>query len=91
VCGWVHDAHWTQFIRPGKEPIALAGVLPDIVAVIHGALEKGLPRVSTKDDALLRRCGGYGNACKAFYDLGQRAAYRALFDTSRRGFISLRR
>ncbi|MDR3406169.1 MAG: hypothetical protein P4L99_27025 [Chthoniobacter sp.] len=91
VCGWQHDAQFTQFIRPGRKAILLAGVLPDIVRAVHREMEKGLPRVSTKDDALLDRCGGYGNPCKAFYDLKQKEAYKALFDTSRRGFIALRR
>ena len=91
TCGWRHDAEFTQVVIPKRKPITLAGVLPDIVACVHTALAKGLPRVSTKDEELLRRCGGYSNACKAFYDRHQREAYQELFDTSRRGFIALRR
>ena len=75
---------------PGHAPVTLAGALPDIVRCVHAAHEKGFPRLSTKDDGLLRRCGSYRYPSKAFYDLGQSAAYKVLFDTSRRGFIALR-
>jgi hypothetical protein len=68
----------------------LAGVLPDIVACVHKALARGHPRLSTKDETLQRICGGYHSPSKAFHDLRQSPAYRALFDTSRRGFLSLR-
>jgi len=90
VCGWQHDAQFTQIAIPGKTAFTLSGLLPDIVACVHKAHEKHFPRLCTKEDKLLRTCGGYGNPCKAFHDLGQREAYRALFDTSRRGFIALR-
>jgi hypothetical protein len=50
-----------------------------------------LAHLSTKGDELRKQCGGYGHPGKAFYDLGQRTAYKALFDTSRRGLIALRR
>ena len=90
TCGCTHDAGFTQILVPGHESITLAGALPDIVRCVHAAHEKGFPRLSTKDENLLRRCGSYRNPCKAFYDLRQRAAYRVLFDTSRRGFIALR-
>lgn len=90
VCGWQHDGQFTQIAILGKAAFTLSGLLPDIVACVHKAHEKNFPRLSTKDDSMLRVCGGYGNPCKAFYDLKQRDAYAALFDTSRRGFIALR-
>lgn len=90
VCGWVHDQGLTQFLRPDGFSFSISGVLPDIVRCVHSAHSKGLPRLSTKDDALLKTCGGYSHPSKAFYDLRQSEAYRALFDTSRRGFIALR-
>jgi hypothetical protein len=90
TCDCTHDREFTQIVVPGHAPITIAGVLPDIVRCVHAAHEKGLPRLSTKDDDLLRRCGGYGSPSKAFYDLRQSAAYKVLFDTSRRGFIALR-
>jgi len=61
-----------------------------MVSLVHKEHEKRLTGLSTKADTLLKTCGGYGNPCKAFYDLRQREAYKALFDTSRRGFIALR-
>ena len=90
VCGWQHDAGFTQVRLDAAEVVCLRGVLPDIVAAVHRAHEKGFPRLSTKDDELLHTCGGYGNPCKAFDDLKQRRSYKFLFDTSRRGFIALR-
>jgi hypothetical protein len=90
VCGWVHDAGFTQIKPIGVAAITLSGVLPNIVRLVHQAHEKGLNGLSTKDEILSRTCGGYRNPCKAFDDLNQRAAYQLLFDTRRRGFISLR-
>ena len=90
TCGCTHDRGFTQVIVPGHAPVTIAGVLPDIVRCVHAAHEKGFLRLSTKDDDLLRTCGGYSHPSKAFYDLGQREAYRVIFDTSRRGFIALR-
>ncbi len=90
VCGCTHDRSFTQVVVSGHEPITIAGVLPDILRCVHAAHEKGLPRLSTKDDELLRLCGGYSHPSKAFYDLGQREAYKIIFDTSRRGFIAMR-
>ncbi|MGO8682115.1 MAG: hypothetical protein ACLPYZ_00740 [Limisphaerales bacterium] len=90
VCGWVHDAGFTQIKTNQDEVITLGGILPDIVALIHRTHEKGLPALSTKDDKLLKICGGYGNPCKTFDDLKHRNDYKNLFDTRKRGFISLR-
>lgn len=90
VCGFTHDHAFTQILGASQEPITLAGVLPDIVRCVHGAHEKGFSRLSTKDEGLLRTCGKYGHPSKAFYDRGQSAAYKVLFDTSRRGFMALR-
>ena len=90
VCGYTHDRGFTQILVPGHDPMTIAGVLPDIFRCVHTAHEKGLARLSTKDDELLGRCGGYGHPSKAFHDLRQSAAYKILFDTSRRGFIALR-
>ncbi len=90
VCGFAHDHAFTQILVPGHASITIAGALPDIVRCVHTAHEKGFPRLSTKDDDLLRRCGGYGHPSKAFHDLRQSEAYKVLFDTSRRGFIALR-
>jgi hypothetical protein len=90
VCGWRHDAGFTQIQIPGHEVVSLAGVLPGIVRLVHDAHEKGFPGLSTKNDALLDACGGYRHPCKAFDDLKRRHEYQLLFDTRRRGFISLR-
>lgn len=90
TCGWVHDARFHQIVIPGEPPVTLAGLLPKIVACVHAAHAKNQPSLSTKDDDLLRICGGYRNPCKAFYDLHEKRAYKALFDTSRRGLIALR-
>ena len=68
----------------------LRGILPEIVALVHEAHEKGLPALSTKDDKLIEVCGGYKHPCKAFDDLRHRNDYKILFDTRKRGFISLR-
>ena len=90
VCGWIHDAGFAQIKVAQHEVILLTGVLPEIVAVVHHAHEKGFPALSTKDDELLKICRGYGNPCKAFDDLRHRDDYKILFDTRKRGFISLR-
>lgn len=90
VCGWLHDDGFTQ-IRPDADGvITLSGILPDIMRVVHRAHEKGFERLITKDDELRRVCGGYRHPCKAFGDLNRSADYQRLFDTRRRGFISLR-
>ncbi|MCW5553321.1 MAG: hypothetical protein KIS67_14320 [Verrucomicrobiae bacterium] len=90
VCGWVHDSSFTQIKPDTGEAISLGGVLPYILALVHTAHEKGLNGLSSKDATLLNICGGYRHPCKAFDDLNQRAAYKRLFDTRRRGFIALR-
>jgi len=90
ACGLRHDPSLCQIILPSGQTITLAGVLPDIVRCIHRAHEKGFACLSTKDEELLKTCGGYGHPCKAFDDLGKSAAYKALFDTSRRGFVAFR-
>jgi hypothetical protein len=90
VCGWIHDVGFTQIKPTQDKVITLSGILPDIVAVVHHAHEKDFPALSSKDDELLRICGGYRNACKAFDDLNHRDDYKSLFDTRKRGFISLR-
>ena len=90
VCGITHDSGFTQFIFPGGDTVAIAGVLPDIVRCVHAAHEKGFPNLITKNDELVQICGGYFHPSKAFYDLKQQQTYRLLFDTSRRGFIALR-
>ena len=90
VCGWVHDTSLTQFAIPGHDAISLRGVLPDIVRAVQQAHERGLAGLSSKDEALVKVVGGYRHPCKAFHDLKQREAYKALFDTSCRGFIALR-
>jgi hypothetical protein len=90
VCGWIHDRGFTQIKTDSREAISLAGILPEIVSLVHRAHEKGFTGLSTKDDALLEVCGGYMNPCQAFDDLNRRDEYKRLFDTRRRGFISLR-
>ena len=90
VCGWIHDAGFTAIQTGNGEAILLRGVLPVIVRLVHRAHENGLPALGTKDDELLKTCGGYGNPCKAFDDLKRSKEYKRLFDTGRRGFISLR-
>jgi len=92
TCGLIHGSQFTSILIPAAKPIpvTLSGVLPDIVACVHKAQAQGHARLSTKDETLQRICGGYRSPSKAFHDLRQSAAYRALFDTSRRGFISLR-
>lgn len=89
TCGWVHDAGFTQ-LRVGDDEISLGGLLPDIVQLVHRAHEKGLAGMNTKDEQLVKLCGGYRNPCKAFDDLGRRAEYKLIFDTRKRGFIALR-
>ena len=90
TCGWIHDATLTAIRIGDGEAVTLGGILPDIVRLVHEAHAKGLPALSTKDDELLKTCGGYGNPCKAFDDLKHRHEYKLLFDTRRRGFIALR-
>ena len=90
VCGWMHDAGFTQIKASQDEVITLGGLLPDIVALVHRAHEKGFTGVSTKDEQLLKICAGYRHPCKAFDDLKRRDEYQRLFDTRKRGFISLR-
>ena len=89
VCGWIHDAEFTQLRLKDGQTITLSGALPDIVRVVHRAHERGFVRVSTKAGELQRACGGYHHPSKAFDDLNQRASYKILFDRSWRGFISL--
>ena len=89
VCGRVHDTGFTQF-AVAESCFSLSGVLPGIVRLVHQAHEKGFSALSTKEDALVKICGGYGNPGKAFDDLNRRREYKLLFDTRRRGFISLR-
>ncbi len=90
TCGWTHDRGFMEIRVPGYERFSLPGVLPDIVRCVHNTHEKGVARLGMKDETLVKACGGYFHPSKAFYDLGQRDAYRVLFNTSRRGFISLR-
>lgn len=90
VCGWIHDRVFTQIKTDSGEAISLGGVLPDIVRSVHRAHENGFTGLSTKDDALLKVCGGYRHPCKAFDDLKCRDEYKRLFETRKRGFISLR-
>lgn len=90
VCGWVHDQAFTQMVRTGAGPITLSGILPDIVRLVHQAHEKGLAGLSTKDETLVRICGGYRHPCKAFDNLKQSTSYKLIFDTRRRGSISIR-
>jgi hypothetical protein len=91
VCGWIHDASFTEIKIQPYEVMFFGGILPDIIALVHRALERGLLALSTKDAGLLKACGGYRHPCKAFDDLKRRDHYKILFDTRRRGFISLRR
>ena len=90
VCGWIHDAGFTQIKTNQDAVILLGGILPDIVALVHRAHEKGFTGLSTKDEQLLKICAGYRHPCKAFDDLKHRDDYKKLFDTRKRGFISLR-
>lgn len=90
VCRWIHDDGFTQIKTSQDEAITLGGILPDIVALVHQAHEQGFNALSTKDDKLLEICGGYNHPCKAFDDLKHRNDYKCLFDTRKRGFISLR-
>jgi hypothetical protein len=90
VCGWIHDPGFTQIKMDDSEAISLGGRLPEIFGLVHKAHEKGPTALSTKDEALVKTCGGYRNPCKAFDDLKHRNEYHRLFDTRSRGFISLR-
>ncbi len=89
ICGWFHEPGFAQIKSPGHDTISLAGVLPEIVSLVHHAHEKGFPALSTKDEELLNLCGGYRNPCKAFHDLKHPDDYKKLFNTRRRGFIAL--
>jgi hypothetical protein len=89
ICSWIHDAGFTQIKISDDKVVTLGGILPDIVALVHRAHEKGLPGLSTKDEELLKTCGGYKHPCKAFDDLNHRNDYKILFETRKRGFISL--
>ena len=90
VCGWVHDTGFTQIKTDQGVVIQLGGILPDIVALVHRAHAKGLRGLSTKDEQLLKTCRGYRHPSKAFDDLKHRNDYQLLFNTRKRGFISLR-
>jgi hypothetical protein len=90
VCGWAHDAGFTQIKIGEGDTIFLRGAASAIALLIHQAHERGLPSLSTKDENLLDVCRGYHHPCKAFGDLKRKGEYKRLFDTSRRGFISLR-
>lgn len=90
VCGWIHDDGFTAISIPGKPPMTLTGVLPDIVACVHKSHVRGLEHVSTSDESLLRVCGTYVHPAKAFNTLKRTSEYKLLFAT-RRGFIALRR
>jgi hypothetical protein len=90
VCGWIHDTGFTQIRTNQDEVIMLGGILPDIVALVHHAHENGLAGLCTKDEKLVKACGGYNHPCKAFDDLKHRNDYKTLFETGKRGFISLR-
>jgi hypothetical protein len=90
VCGWIHDAGFTQIKIGDGAVITLGGILPDIVALVHRAHANALMGLSTKDEELIKACGGYRHPCKAFDDLKHRNDYKRLFDTRKRGFLSLR-
>jgi hypothetical protein len=90
VCGWVHDPGFNQIKLGRGEVVFLRGVLPAIVALVHEAHAQGFDGLSSKDDRLRTLCGGYRHPCKAFDDLDRRREYHLLFDTSRRGLLSLR-
>ncbi|HTR41667.1 MAG TPA: hypothetical protein VMH87_08640 [Pseudomonadales bacterium] len=90
ICGWIHDAGFTQIRVSSDQVISLGGALPNIVAVVHRARERGLPELSTKDDELVKICGSYGHPSKAFNDLNHADDYKILF-VRRRGFVSLSR
>ena len=90
VCGWGHDAGFSRIEIPGRAVIGLHGLMAQIVALVHEARAVGKGAVSTKDERLLKICGGYRHPCKVFDDLGRGADYKVLFDTKRRGFLGLR-
>jgi hypothetical protein len=90
VCGWIHDIGFTQIKTDQGDVIQLGGILPDIVALVHRTHAKGLRGLNTKDEQLLKICGGYRHPSKAFDDLKHRNDYQLLFNTRKRGFISLR-
>jgi hypothetical protein len=90
ICGWTHDAGFTQIVTGEGDPIFLRGACSEIARLVHLAHERGLPSLSTKDQDLLNACGGYHHPCKAYGDLKRQAEYKRLFDTSRRGCITLR-
>jgi hypothetical protein len=90
ICGWEHDDGFARWITDHENALVLRGAAADIARLVHEAHERGLCGLSTKEERLARACGGYRHPCKAFDDLKLRAEYKRLFDTSRRGFISLR-
>ncbi|HEV2691956.1 MAG TPA: hypothetical protein VG347_03595 [Verrucomicrobiae bacterium] len=90
VCGWTHDAGFARIEMPGRAVIELHGAMAQIVALVHAAQADGVGPVSTKDERLLKICGGYRHPCKVFDDLKRREVYRVLFDTRRRGWLGLK-
>lgn len=90
ICRWTHDDSFAWIKTDAVEINLFSGVLPEIVAAVHRAHEKGQKGLSTKNDELVKICGGYKNPCKAFQDKNRRKDYRALFYTRAKGFISLR-
>lgn len=90
ICGMVHDPMFMRIALPSGEVFDLTGVLSDIVQCVHLAHERGEVRLFIKNDELVKVCGGYRFPSKAFYDLGQATAFKALFDTSKNSYIRLR-
>lgn len=90
TCGWIHDPAFHQIKANGREIYLLGGVLSEIVAAVHHAHAIGRKGLNTKDEELVKICGGYKNPCKAFEDKKHRDDYKTLFFTRKRGFISLR-
>jgi hypothetical protein len=90
TCGWIHDPGFTQIIIQPERVIMLAGILTQIVDLVHREHEKGFRALSSKNEQLVGLCAGYRHPCKAFDDLKHRIDYKTLFDTRKRGFISLR-
>lgn len=89
VCGWIHDADFTLINLGDGEIIHLGGVLPNIVSLVHKSHANGLGGMSTKDAALLRACSSYLHPSKAFHSLKHSSDYQRLFNTRKRGFLSL--
>jgi len=90
VCGWGHDAGFAWIVIPGRPVITLHGAMTQIVGLVHAAQASGAGPVSTKDERLLKICGGYRHPCKVFDDRKRSADYKVLFDTRRRGFLGLK-